>query len=201
MNSQTQTRKESVPVTSSRIRAVSVGILILLAYSMLTYDASGNVPFGSAADIISGLAVIGIAWLMFPLFAREGKGEKSRLNGNTLLRGAYLFTKIIEGLLMIVGGFCILSASTQGYRGFIYDYLHIYFFVTGALLFYYLLFQTRLVPRILSVWGLLATVVLIITEVIRLFGYEHPILNALLIPVVLNEVVLAIWFMVKGFRK
>ncbi len=78
---------------------------------------------------------IGIAWLMFPLFGREGNGEKSRLNGNRVLRGSYLFTKIIEGLLMIVGGFCILSASTQGYRGFIYDYLHIYFFVTGALLF------------------------------------------------------------------
>ena len=57
-----------------RTRAVVVGILILLAYTMLIYDATGNVPFGSAADIISGLAVIGIAVLVFRFSVWIGAG-------------------------------------------------------------------------------------------------------------------------------
>lgn len=52
---------------SNRRRASLVGVLILLAYSMLTYTITNNVTLGLITDIISGLAVIGIP-LLFPLF-------------------------------------------------------------------------------------------------------------------------------------
>lgn len=184
-----------------RIRAVSVGILILLAYSMLIYDATGNVPFGVAADIISGLAVIGIAVLMFPLFRMDTSGAVNKTIGNRVLNVAYLFSKLVEGVLMIAGGICILSASTRDYRSLIYANFHIYFFIVGALLFYLLLLRTRLVPGFLSVWGLAASVILLLVTALRLAGIEHMVLDVLLMPIVGNEVMLAIWLMVKGFSK
>jgi hypothetical protein len=195
----------STPKTTNRparrLRAALVGILILLAYSMLLYDATGNVPFGSAADIISGLAVIGIAVLMFPLFRLDRNGAINDSIGNKILNLAYLFSKMVEGVLMIAGAICILSASTKEYRSMIYANIHIYFFIAGALLFYLLLFRTRLVPGFLSVWGLAASVILLVVTGLGLAGIEHVILDALLMPIVANEVVLAIWLMVKGFSK
>ena len=184
----------------SRLRAVWVGALILLAYSMLLYDFTGNVPFGAAADILSGLAVIGIAVLMFPLF-RAKNSAAPHAAGNNIMNYAYLISKWGEGLLMIVAGFCVLSPSTRDYRSLIYGNIHVYFFITGALLFYYLLFRTRLVPRFLSVWGLGATVVLLLVTGLKLAGIESVILDALLMPMIGNEVILAIWLMVKGFTK
>ena len=185
---------------ATKRRAVSVGVLILLAYSMLIYDVTGNVPFGAAADIISGLAVIGIAVLLFPLF-RAKNSAAPHAAGNKVLSSAYLISRLVEGLLMIAGGVIILTPATRDYRPAIYDNIHIYFFIAGALLFYLLLFRTRLVPRFLSVWGLIASVMLLVITGLGLAGIKSPILDALLMPMIGNEVVLAIWLMVKGFTK
>ncbi|MBN1775829.1 MAG: DUF4386 domain-containing protein [Clostridiales bacterium] len=195
----------STPETTNRptrrFRAASVGVLILLAYTMLLYDATGNIPLGSAADIISGLAVIGIAVLMFPLFRMDRRGTVNDSTGNKVLNGAYLISKLVEGALIIAGGICILSESTKDYRSLIYANFHIYFFIAGALLFYLLLYRTRLVPGVLSMWGLAASVILLLVTALRLAGIEHMILDAMLVPIAANEVVLAIWLMVKGFNK
>jgi len=185
---------------ATRLRAVSIGVLILVAYSMLIYDVTGNVPIGAAADIISGLAVIGIAVLMFPLFHTKNS-VAPHAAGNKVMNYAYLISRLVEGLLMIAGGVFILTPATRDYRSLIYGNIHVYFFITGALLFYLLLFRTRLVPKFLSVWGLIASVMLLVITGLGLAGIKSPILDALLMPMIGNEVVLAIWLMVKGFRK
>jgi hypothetical protein len=57
------------------------------------------------------------------------------------------------------------------------------------------------VPRFISVWGGLATLALLLVTVIKLFGVQYAPLDALVIPLVLNEVFLAMWVMVKGFNE
>jgi hypothetical protein len=170
---------------------MSVGILIIAAYSMLTYNATGNVPLGVITDIVSGLAVIGIPLLLFPYF---------NINGLKNLNVAYLGSRIIEGLLMILGGFFILNPALVDYRNFLYIHIHIYFFIAGALFFYILLWQTQLIPAFISIWGIVATVLLFIVTIIKLFGVESPMLNVLLIPIITNELFLAVWLMVKGLN-
>lgn len=103
--------------------------------------------------------------------------------------------RFAEGGLMIIGGIFILSPALEPYRNGIYEHIHIYFFITGALVFYALLYRTRAVPRFISVWGGLAPLVLLLVTVIKLFGVQYAPLDAL----VLNEVFLAVWLMVKGF--
>ena len=176
---------------SNRHRASLVGVLIIVAYSMLTYSITKNITLGIITDILSGLAVICIPLLLFPIFNAD---ENKRLNY------AYLVARVIEGILMIIGGIIILTPSLENYREIIYTDIHIYFFISGALFFYILLYRTQAIPKFISVWGILATLILFIVTIIKLFGFDLPILNVLLIPMILNELFLAIWLIIKGFN-
>lgn len=176
---------------SNRRRASLVGVLILVAYSMLTYTITNNITLGVITDIISGLAVIGIPLLLFPIFNAD---ENKRLNY------AYLVSRFIEGILMLIGGIFILNPSLESYREIIYSDIHIYFFIIGALFFYLLFYRSRLIPRFISVWGIIATIILFIITIIKLFGVDLSILNALVLPMILNELFLAFWLMIQGFN-
>jgi len=70
-------------------------------------------------------------------------------------------------------------------------------FSLGALMIYYLFFQTKLIPRWLSVWGLIGAVLYLAAALLGLFGSELGILEA---PLALQEMVLAVWLIVKGFN-
>ena len=176
---------------SNRQRASFAGVLIIVAYSMLTYTITENITLGVITDIISGFAVIGIPLLMFPIFNAD---ENKKINY------AYLVSRFIEGILMIIGGIIILNPSLERYRDIIYQNIHIYFFIVGALFFYILFYRTQVIPRFISVWGILATIILFIVTIIKLFGFNLSILNVLLIPMILNELFLAVWLIIKGFN-
>jgi hypothetical protein len=67
----------------------------------------------------------------------------------------------------------------------------------GALILYLVLFQSELAPRWLSVWGLIGATLLLAMGVLRLFG--KPVVF-LAIPLILNELVLAVWLIFVGFN-
>ena len=81
-----------------------------------------------------------------------------------------------------------------------YQNIHIYFFIIGALFFYILFYRTQVIPKFISVWGILATIILFVITIIKLFGVNLTILNVLLIPMILNELFLAFWLIIKGFN-
>ena len=70
----------------------------------------------------------------------------------------------------------------------------------GALIFYYLLYRSKLIPRWLSGWGLLGATLFLATVPFRMFGLIPPSTLVLAVPLILNELVLAIWLIVKGFN-
>jgi hypothetical protein len=67
----------------------------------------------------------------------------------------------------------------------------------GALMFYVLLYRSRLIPRWLSGWGLIGTVLIIAVGLSGLFGSELAVLE---FPLALQEMVMALWLIVKGFN-
>lgn len=72
----------------------------------------------------------------------------------------------------------------------------------GNLMFYFLLYQTELIPRWLSLWGLLGTIFTILASLLIMFHIIEIITTiyiAINLPLILLEIVLAIWFIVKGF--
>jgi branched-subunit amino acid transport protein AzlD len=75
------------------------------------------------------------------------------------------------------------------------------FFSLGALLLYYLLYQSELLPRFISIWGLIAAVLILALNFLSLnieVGIGLGLIFAL--PVILNEIFLAIWLIAKGFN-
>lgn len=172
---------------TDRKRAVYVGIMILLAYGVLVSGMTQAKAPVLIADVISGLSVIGIAVLMYPLFKTYNKPASQ----------AYLSLRFIEGLLMLIAGFVFLTSPAT--RGMIYDDIQIWPFIFGAFAFYYLLYQSKLVPRFISVWGFAGTAFLTLTTVLKLFGQSIPVLDYFLVLIITNELFLAIWLMAKGF--
>jgi hypothetical protein len=176
---------------SNRTKAIIVGILILVAYSMLASGVTDIKWVTTLLDVISGLAVIGITILLFPFFKTSNKG----------LTIGYIAMKVLEGALMIAAGILLLSNLSTDWRSWIYNYPQTYVFIISAFLFYILLFKTKLVPRFISIWGLVACGMLLINNVAKLVGITSPILDVLMVLIITNELFLAGWLMIKGFNK
>jgi hypothetical protein len=176
---------------TNKSRAMLVGIFILVAYGVLASAMTQSKIIVMLADVISGLAVIGIAVLMFPLFKNLDK---------SLSRG-YLILKYAEAILMILGGLLFFIDSTQYLRDIIYESFHIYVFIVSGFMFYLLLFKSKLVPRFISIWGAAGLFAILVSTLLNLVNIQYAFLDYFLVLIITNEVFLAIWLMVKGFNK
>ena len=76
----------------------------------------------------------------------------------------------------------------------------VFAFTLGALMYYTLFYRSRLVPRWLSGWGLAAALVMIAACLLALFS-DSPVTGytLLILPIAVQEMVLAVWLLVKGF--
>ncbi len=151
--------------------------------------------------MINGLASAGIAVAMYPVLRRVSE----------LGATGYLGLRIIEGAMGIVAaGFflAVLGSSGPGIdQAFEYHdaaFLAVLIvFSCGTLLFYPLLYQHRLVPRFLAIWGLIGGVMLLVSCLLILFGRIEGGGGTDLIlslPIWVNEMALAVWLFFWGFN-
>jgi hypothetical protein len=76
-------------------------------------------------------------------------------------------------------------------------------FIVGLLMFYSTLYQGRLVPRWLSLWGLIGAAPYLVAFMLQMYGVisdADTIFNIMIMPLALQEMALALWMIVKGFR-
>jgi len=74
----------------------------------------------------------------------------------------------------------------------------------AALPFYYLLYQSKLLPRWISIWGLIGAPLYLASGLLPMFSLVDPIspiLIMLFLPAAILEMVLAVWLIVKGFNQ
>jgi hypothetical protein len=71
-------------------------------------------------------------------------------------------------------------------------------FCPGGILFYYLLYKSGVVPRALSLWGLITVFPCLIGTLFAVFGYEVPFFVYL--PYVPFEFAIGVWILVKGIK-
>ncbi len=83
--------------------------------------------------------------------------------------------------------------------------LYVIVFALGALILYFVLFTSELIPRIISAWGFIAAALMLIGTVIIMVGMFAGIseveLNLIFaMPIAVQEMVLAAWLILKGFN-
>ena len=185
---------------SQRKTAIIVGALILIAYSMVGSFYLESLIIVMLLELISAAAMIAMGFLMFPILKPENKN----------LALGYVVCRIIDGLIFIIAGIILLpliitagasdsSTLILEVRAWIYIIVD-YSFGIGFLILSYLLYQLRLVPRFISAWGIIASTWMLAAVLLNLLSPAIPFEISHL-PMILNEVVLAIWLIVKGFNE
>jgi hypothetical protein len=183
---------------------------------LVDVSANGNqVLVGALLAFIAAIASASIAISLYPTL--------KEFNG-ALALGAVGF-RLIEGALYIVGiiGLVVLLALSQefvkaGAPSSSYfqtlgvlslaEYHWVYYggavlaFCLGALMYYYIFYQTRLVPRWLSGWGLVGATLLTVGAMLVMFDVIVPLSTphvVLALPIAVQEMALAVWLIIKGF--
>lgn len=93
-----------------------------------------------------------------------------------------------------LGDFLYYGLDRLGYE------IHMLFFCLGGILWYYLLYSSRLVPRPLAIWGLAAVCLLSIPVLLVLYSRGSTRLMVLGLPYAPFELVLGVWLIVKGYN-
>src|SRR6478752_4816302 len=178
---------------------------------------NGQVATGVVLGFIAAFAAPGIAIALYPVLRRFGEG---------LALGAVSF-RIIEGVFYALGILGILSLSTLS-REFVnagapgdqhyttlgqtmlaqYHWLVdvglLLAFSVGGLMYYLVFYRSKLIPTWLSAWGIGGVVLLMIAAVLIIFGVLTPLSVGqvvLAVPIGVQEMVLAVWLMAKGFDR
>jgi hypothetical protein len=166
---------------------------------------------GVLLELINGIAYVGIAVLMFPLL-------KKRYESMAL---GYVGFRIIEFVMQVLASISLLSLLTlsnefvraEALQASYYQVLGELLltgrywafqmvsitFGLGALLFYSMLYQSKLIPRFISVWGFVGAVMVLANTLFDMFGLNLGYLGNLGLIMLLNELFLGVWLIVKGF--
>jgi hypothetical protein len=67
----------------------------------------------------------------------------------------------------------------------------------GGLMFCAILYQSKLIPRAMSVWGVVGYTVFMLGCMLELFGLDTRLMHV--VPGAIFEVGLSVWLIVKGF--
>ena len=184
----------------------------------LTKISANQIQFiiGALCILVMGLALVMIPMLMYPILK---KWNEPLALGYIVFRGALetgFYLAMTIALLILVplsqaygkagapdaSSFQALGTLVLAGRD-ILDPLNAVIFPLGALMFYYLLYQSNLIPRWISGWGLIGIVPFLAASLLVLFGYLDPmslVRNLLYLPLALQEMVMAVWLIGKGFN-
>jgi hypothetical protein len=157
---------------------------------------------------ITAMGIVFLAAVLFSMLKSQNKKLALTAFGIYILEASLLAVcEIVDFSLLCIGQEYVTSGQsdilqTLGnlvYKSMKYGQeLHMATFCTGAILFYYLLYKSRIVPHVLSLWGLLAVIPCLVATVSALFGYELPFLVYL--PYVPFEFFIGVWILIKGIR-
>jgi hypothetical protein len=220
-------------MNSNRKTAIVVGILFIsatiLGFSSLFLTPILNTPdylsrifanenrilIVSLIKIIAAFACAGIAISLYPVLRKYNEGLALGSVGFRIAEGMlYVFGSI--GVLMLLplsqefikagmpgtSYFQTLANSLLSMRDWT-GMLAVITFGPGALMYYAIFYQSRLIPRWLSGWGLIAAALCLISGILVMFNiieFFTPVQIAINIPILLQELVLAVWLIAKGFN-
>jgi len=217
---------EGVPMSSTRKTALTAGVLYLLTFVSIPtlglYSSIHNpnyifgpgpdssVIIGGILEMIVALAGIGTAVALYPVLKKQNEGLALGLVGTRVLEAGTIFAGVMFLLTVVTlrqtaaGSGALVTSTTLVTM---YDRMFLigqsFMPAVNDILLGFLLYQSRLVPRGLSLIGLIGGPILIAGDIFVLFGVigQRDSTTALFaVPVALFEFSLGIYLIVKGFR-
>ena len=160
--------------------------------------------------LIMGFSLAAMTLFLYPLFRKD---SKPLAMGMVLFRGAFEGTwYILSALIWVTLGGLITeiasagtdSAALQAIGNIVFQAdgklgdIGTVAFIIGAACLYTSFYRTRLIPRWLSGWGMVAAVPYLVYYLLHFFGIDIGMLF-LVLPLAVQEMVMGLWLIIKGF--
>lgn len=171
-----------------------------------------QIVVGALLEFVNGIAYIGIAVLVFPIL-------RQRFESMALWYVGFRIVEFVMQTLSDISPLSLLKLSEEFVRAgaqesssfeavgslllaerYWYFQMVTFALVLGALIFYTMLYQSRLIPRFISVWGFIGALAVLSTALLDTFGISPGSLEFLGVFMLLNELFLGVWLIVKGFN-
>ena len=174
-----------------------------------------QVLLGALFLFVGAAAAAGIAIALYPVLRKNSEGLALGSVGFRLVEGA-LYLGIVVCLLLLVAlsqesanagaatssAYAVSGALLMAARDALGE-VAVLAFGLGALMYYVVFYQSRLIPRWLSAWGLVAIVSLMVSGLLVVLRLTEPMSTTqvvLALPIFLQEMVMAVWLIAKGFN-
>lgn len=197
------------------MNAIILGPLILTSDYLAGMSQNASmVRVSTFLNVIMAGSVVAIAVAIFPILKRTSE----------TLAIAYLAARIVEGTVLAIVGMAWLGLVSLGDAfllggapeashfqtlGDLLVFASTSTFTLGAEIVFglsavvlsYALFKANLVPKLLSIWGGIGGVLLFALGAMKILGIPVSTIEvAFTVPIALNEMVLAVWLIFKGFN-
>jgi Gpi18-like mannosyltransferase len=191
-------------------KIVTAGLLDGPDYLGALATHASRAQWGALLTLVMGVALAMVPALMFPIMRRQNE---------VLAVGYVIFRGALETLTYVGVAMCwlLLAVDARQYVDAGVDVAAQFSGIgrllakamdptiaiqdivvsVGALMFYVLLYRAGLVPRWLSGWGIVGVIGYLTAGLIALFSAQLVIL---LMPLAVQEMVMAAWLIVKGFN-
>jgi hypothetical protein len=180
---------------------------------IISAGADFQVICGISLDLVNALAAIGTAVAVYWVVRRQNEGPAL----------GFVATRLVEGTTVIIGVVCILAVVTlrqtvgvgtdsaalvavgQGLvavRGWTFTLGPSLMPALNALLFGTLLYRSRLVPRFISIGGLIGFPLQLSAAILTIFGVNNTIWQGIAVaPIFYWELAVGLWMAIKGFNR
>lgn len=220
-------RQTATTMDSSRKTALASGILYLLTFvsipTLALYAPILNDPnyiigagpdtaiiIGGILEIFMALACIGTAVVLYPVLKRQNEGIALGFIGTRVLEASTIFADVVCLLTIVtlrragVGADGLVTGKTLVAMYGLFRLGQNLMPAVNDLLLGSLLYQSRLVPRIMPLLGLIGAPFLIANTIVVMFGITSGPIYLLtgigVLPIALFEFSLGVWLTVKGFN-
>ncbi len=197
-------------VFSSGITNASLVGMDLL--NLVTAD-SAKITVGSFLTMMMGISLILMSVFLYPVLRKVSK---------EMAMGLILFRGALEGVFYLISVLTFLSLAAVGkmnttagsesavlqtignlllqFLTFNSQLLSIVF-VIGGMCIYIAFYRSRLIPRWLTIWGFIGMATTLTSALLTFFNMETNLGFYLEIVLAPQELIMAVWLIVKGFNK
>jgi len=175
----------------------------------------GQVLLGALFLLIGAVSAAGIAIALYPVLRQQNEALALGSVGFRLIEGAFYLGVVVCLLILVTVSRESANAGTPASS--IYEapaalvmaardslsQVSVLIFGLGALMYYWVFYRSRLVPRWLSAWGLVAIISVMLSILLVMFGLVEsfsPPQLVLALPILVQEMVMAVWLITKGFN-